>query len=333
MGKSVTVRLWGTRGSYAAHDSLTAEANRFKSLLREVLLDETISQRRSGKPTLDDAALDLFVRRRMQERIYGGRTTCIEVDCGDRVFVFDMGTGAADLGRSLLGRRIREMDVFFTHFHSDHTQGLPFCDPVFVPDFVISLYSKETPQDLREILIRSLSHPTFPLHLDQLPSHPRLYQISEGVSLNLGSATITPYGLNHPGGVMGYRISAHGKTVVIASDHQPTGALDPKNIHPNLRLLMGGRVDLAYFDAQYTQAEFATVKGTWGHGTPEWAIMTAFELHPKRIVCGHHEPTRTADELDAMHQNALDVITRMSPAYDGRKFDFIMARDGMIIKL
>ena len=59
----------------------------------------------------------------------GGNTTCIEVRLSnDSMIVFDAGSGLRELGYSLKKQRqtARHFHFFFTHFHWDHLQGLPF---------------------------------------------------------------------------------------------------------------------------------------------------------------------------------------------------------------
>src|SRR5437868_6543634 len=56
---------------------------------------------------------------------YGGNTSSLEVRCGDRLLLFDAGTGIRYLGKTLNGGRI-DGDIYFTHTHFDHVCGLPF---------------------------------------------------------------------------------------------------------------------------------------------------------------------------------------------------------------
>src|SRR5437764_1891523 len=63
---------------------------------------------------------------------YGGNTSSLEVRCGERILLFDAGTGIRYLGKSLEGRAI-DADIFLTHTHFDHVCGLPFFRPFFEP--------------------------------------------------------------------------------------------------------------------------------------------------------------------------------------------------------
>jgi phosphoribosyl 1,2-cyclic phosphodiesterase len=61
---------------------------------------------------------------------YGGNTSSLEVRCGERLLLFDAGTGIRYLGRTLGGGAAIDSDIFFTHTHFDHVCGLPFFGPL-----------------------------------------------------------------------------------------------------------------------------------------------------------------------------------------------------------
>ena len=46
---------------------------------------------------------------------FGGHTSCVEVRAGNRVMVFDAGSGIVPLGKSLMEEGITELDLFFSH--------------------------------------------------------------------------------------------------------------------------------------------------------------------------------------------------------------------------
>ena len=47
--------------------------------------------------------------------VFGGNSPCVEVDCGDRIIVFDAGTGLRILGQSLMPRSPVRGDLLFGH--------------------------------------------------------------------------------------------------------------------------------------------------------------------------------------------------------------------------
>jgi len=50
---------------------------------------------------------------------YGGNTSSLEVRCGERMLLFDAGTGLRYLGNSLSDSPV-DADLFLTHTHFDH---------------------------------------------------------------------------------------------------------------------------------------------------------------------------------------------------------------------
>ena len=65
---------------------------------------------------------------------YGGDTACIELRTGDgRLVILDAGSGLPRLARGL-GPDYDRIDIFLTHLHMDHIQGLGFFTPLFDPE-------------------------------------------------------------------------------------------------------------------------------------------------------------------------------------------------------
>ena len=72
---------------------------------------------------------------------YGGNTPCVEVRAGDAILVLDAGTGIQSLGRSLKQSADGpiKLDLFLTHTHWDHIQGLPFFQLAYDPENEINI--------------------------------------------------------------------------------------------------------------------------------------------------------------------------------------------------
>src|SRR5689334_18585217 len=77
--------------------------------------------------------------------IYGGNTPCVEIrTSSNQVLVLDGGSGIRELGRQL-SAEFRNQDIalnlFLTHFHWDHIQGIPHFQPLFSPSTRIDVHS------------------------------------------------------------------------------------------------------------------------------------------------------------------------------------------------
>ncbi|HEU4990004.1 MAG TPA: MBL fold metallo-hydrolase, partial [Gemmatimonadaceae bacterium] len=103
---------------------------------------------------------------------YGGNTPSVEVRTSDGwLIILDAGTGLRELGRSLIARANGAPivgDIFLTHAHWDHIQGIPFFAPIFAPGTRMHMVAGANGTPLRETLRRQMSAPNFPVDLNDL---------------------------------------------------------------------------------------------------------------------------------------------------------------------
>lgn len=100
---------------------------------------------------------------------FGGNTSCVEVRCGNRLIIFDGGTGLRELGVALMasGKAINA-DILLSHCHIDHVSGIPFFAPFFSAANTFRLWAGHLLPDFNlEDALRSLmSHPLFPIEVE-----------------------------------------------------------------------------------------------------------------------------------------------------------------------
>jgi phosphoribosyl 1,2-cyclic phosphodiesterase len=229
---------------------------------------------------------------------FGGHTTCLEVEAGGHRLILDAGTGVRPLGERLahearvLGRPVKTVFAF-THLHWDHIQGFPFFGPAFIPSTELELFGpREGPDErsLQYVLTAQMAEPTFPVTMDAMPSDQVFHDIGDGGGFERGPFRVRTRALEHPNGVLGYRIEAGGRTLCFATDteHPRDGSVD----EALLDLARGA--DLLVYDAQYTPAEYAGEAGPprrgWGHSTYVAAAQAARAAGVKRLALFHHDP-------------------------------------------
>jgi phosphoribosyl 1,2-cyclic phosphodiesterase len=255
---------------------------------------------------------------------FGGNTSCVEVRAGNKLLVFDGGTGLRLLGKQLVKQMPLEAHIFFSHVHWDHIQGFPFFDPAFVSGNRIHLYGgNNVSRTLEETLAGQMDHPNFPVHLTDMGAKMDFHDLKEGHALTLddGSApkiSISTARGNHPNGVWAYRVDFGGKSFVYATDTEHY----PDHIDENL-LNLAKDVDVLVYDAQYTPDEYKGLTGTggskvgWGHSTYTEATKLAAAAKAKRLILFHHDPLQSDAQVREKEQKARELFPNSAAAYEG----------------
>ena len=264
-------------------------------------------------------------------RRYGGNTSCLEViDKEGGPLILDCGTGARSLGRDLVLRQEREVEILFTHFHMDHLFGFPFFGPIFSPNCKVNVavpaYSGVDAQDKLGRYLNGIYHP---LRIHEIAARLCFQGVRPGRPFERGSFEISGVSLNHPGGSCGYRITSGGRTVVYLTDTAPlarpdeglcAGKAPPPPERRVLEAMAGA--DLVIMDTMFSWDEYLE-KMTWGHAYPEYAVKMGVEAGARRICLFHHAPDSTDDQLDELAARWAD--------HDGPPV--FLAREGMTVDL
>ena len=269
---------------------------------------------------------------------YGGNTTCIEVRTdNNELIILDGGTGIFPLSQTLLKELPLTANIFNTHSHWDHIQGLPFFIPIFIPGNKIKLHGSFDPisgEGVERIMSVQMQYSYFPVREAEMKSSFEYVNVMPNEPVEVGTATVTPVLLNHPVINLGYRIDCNGKSVFFTGDHEPhTDIYGPDDdgyaefqslIEAQCQSIVSAikGVDVLITDSAYTIEEYPAKKG-WGHGTFDGSIQLAQAAGAKILCCTHHEPTRSDDALEKVFAEALARHPGVESGLDVR-----LAREG-----
>jgi phosphoribosyl 1,2-cyclic phosphodiesterase len=248
---------------------------------------------------------------------YGGNTSCVEIRCGDRVLIFDAGTGIRPLGKQLVQTLPVTANIFFTHTHLDHMVGLPFFAPLYKAGSKIRIWSGHlaAPLTFKDALCHLMAPPLFPVPPAVFASEPEFMDFHAGETLQpMAGVTLRTAPLNHPNGATGYRVEWQGKSICYVTDCEHDG----KRQDPVVVDLIRG-ADIFIYDTSYTDEEYPTYAG-WGHSTWQEGVRLAEAAGVKQLVLFHHDPSHTDAMMDKISQDA-------AAARPGT----IAAREGMIL--
>ncbi len=246
----------------------------------------------------------------------GGNTSCIEVRCGATRIILDAGTGIRRLGDALLGQGPVEATVLLSHLHWDHIQGLPFFVPAYLPSTRLEVVgSAGGVSSLGAVLAAQMTAPVFPVRLDELGADLRLREVRSGDTFTVGETRVRAARLNHPGGVLAYRIEHEGRSVVYATDTEHYACVDPA-----LRALAEG-ADVLIYDSQYTPEEYRGDTGRsrvgWGHSTYVAGAELAKAAGVGQYVLFHHDPQRSDAGVDDLERRARELFAPSLAAREG----------------
>lgn len=257
--------------------------------------------------------------------IFGGRTCCVEVRCGERLFVVDAGTGIAPFGDLLVPNACKggegaglTVDLLLSHLHIDHVAGLPFFAPSLGRSNTIRVHVGNLGgADGREALDRLFSPPLFPLRLDEFPARFEHvgFRAGETLAFDDGFAVAT-CPLFHPDGASAYRFDFGGRRVCYVSDVEHGTNWPPAD----LAAFVSG-ADLVIFDAMYAADEYPSCRG-WGHSTCEAGLALCETAKAKAMAAFHLHPRHEDARLLAYNDRLGEMLPGSFVARDGLAVSF-----------
>ena len=282
---------------------------------------------------------------------YGGNTSCVEVNVGGHLIILDAGTGIVgiddDLMEQYISSAVNPQDrkpicatILISHIHQDHLLGLTFFKPMHIPSTDIRIFGSSSPYaDLSKNMSELIFGKTFPLDLGDIACHLDIKNLTEEQRIILKSGespilvdsnyspdeddvVITFYkSYVHPQeGVMIYKISYKGKTLVYATDKECYMGGDKKFVK------FARNCDLLIHDAQYTTEDYlnpSSPKQGYGHSTYDMAIEAMKQSKAKNLVFYHFDPGYDDVKLNRIKEHYSPDNKNVQLAYEGLEFELI----------
>lgn len=252
-----------------------------------------------------------------QHQRYGGNTSCLEVRCGEHLYIFDAGTGIRYLGDTLAADGPASLDLFLTHTHHDHIIGLPFFGPLFDPKNRLRLWAGnlQPAATLHEVLCQFMTAPLFPVPPQVFAADVSFHDFAAGETLAPSpEVTLRTAALNHPNGATGYRIEFDGRAICYVTDTEHEPGVPDRNV---LSLIEGA--DIVIYDATYTDEEFPNYRN-WGHSTWQEGVRLCDLAKVRRLVIFHHDPR---------HDDAF--MDRVAEEAEKKRPGTCVAREGLVL--
>jgi len=290
---------------------------------------------------------------------YGGNTACVEVRINGKLIILDAGTGIINLGSDLVMDHIASGSspesrtpikavILFSHSHLDHIQGFPFFKPAYIKNSRIFMYGfRSRNKDFEQVLSETIFDPIFPIELREMSARisisnfqeieaiiiypdkpePELIRVDNENELKLPDDAILiqcAKSFAHPkDGVLMFRITCNGKSLVYASDKESYIGGDSK------LTTFARNTDMLIHDAQYTMEDYTSniiPKQGYGHSTPEMAIEAAKLVNAKQLALFHLDPNYSDELLEKMETKAKGAFYNTVIAHEGLEIDLMKAK-------
>lgn len=282
------VRFWGVRGSLAS----PLVARQIQSKISAVV------QRITAKDIESADTRERFISE-LPAWIFGtvgGNTPCVEVRGNDETeIILDAGTGIYGLGKSKNLPKNKNFNVFLSHFHWDHIQGLPFFDPIFDSEAKIYVYSALASA---ETLLRAQQ--TMPYFPAEMGDNVTFKTKSSGDTFSLGDFVVSLCKMTHPGDSHSFSFSENGRKLVYATDVE-LNRQDFEETAEHISVFKDA--DCIILDSQYTVNE-SHKKVNWGHSSFCYAVDFAARWNIKNLYLFHHEPSYDDKKLNSLEKSA-----------------------------
>lgn len=281
---------------------------------------------------------------------FGGNTSCVEVNVGGHLIILDAGSGIVNIGDELMEKHILSSinpekrtpinaTILLSHIHQDHLLGLTFFKPMHLKSTTLNIFGDGSKNDyLSENLSNLVFGKTFPLALEDIacdlniqnitqdyvillkPNQKPILVKKEFAAADKEDVLISFYkSYVHPqNGVMIYKISYNGKSLVYATDKECHFGGDKTFAK------FAADCDVLIHDTQYTLEDYLnsySPKQGYGHSTFDMAIEAMKQTHAKKLVCFHYDPGYNDGKLNQIKEHYSSNFENLIMSYENLEMD------------
>jgi phosphoribosyl 1,2-cyclic phosphodiesterase len=246
---------------------------------------------------------------------YGGNTPCVEVRSKDNdLIILDGGSGLRELGNNLINNHEKVINIFISHYHWDHIQGIPFFVPLYNSSNNVTFFGlSNSGVGIKKLLGNQMNPSNFPIDFNELKAEINFEEIKSNKKYKIGDIEITTLLVNHPAPALTYKLVENGKSIVYMTDNEikinENSLDDPINIQNLNKEILDfcHGADYLIHDSMYEESSIKNKRG-WGHSSNITLANFSILAEIKNLILFHYNPDYTDEKIDRLLLETKDFI-------------------------
>jgi phosphoribosyl 1,2-cyclic phosphodiesterase len=265
---------------------------------------------------------------------YGGNTPCVEVRSqSGKLIILDAGSGIRELGNKLVEENFKgDIDIFISHYHWDHIQGLPFFKPFYDENISIKFYGiQSNGMNVENVLRNQMMPNNFPVNLEEVNSKKEYLDIFNKTKYNIDTISIETFLSNHPSPTLVFKLTENGKHIVYVTDNElcvnPTDDTEGISAENKDMVDFCRNADYLVHDVMYDENSFKKRKG-WGHSGNLSVAHFSIAAEVKNLVFFHYNPDYTDKKIDSLVNEVQEIFHR-----EKKEINCIASSEGLVLDI
>lgn len=267
---------------------------------------------------------------------YGGNTPCVEIRSSEnKLLILDGGSGIRELGKHMTSRDEEDINIFISHYHWDHIQGIPFFTPLFNPKNKVTFYGiSSNGLTVEKEMKQQMLPNNFPISLDEFKSDLHFMEINKNIEYDINGLKVETFILNHPSPTLTFKITEDDSSFIYMTDNELNIDNDQERQDDSFLRSMNKELiafcknsDCLVHDAMFDENSMINKKG-WGHSSNVSLAQFSIMANIKNLVLFHYNPDYDDSKIDFILKETQLFLEKQNS-----KINCIASKEGLEIKI
>jgi len=268
---------------------------------------------------------------------YGGNTPCVEIRSSEnKLLILDGGSGIREFGKYFIDHQDGEdINIFISHYHWDHIQGIPFFLPLFNPNFRVTFYGiSSNGLDIEKEMKQQMLPNNFPISIEDFKAELHFKEIDQNITYNINGLKVETFILNHPTPTLTFKVTEGNSSFIYMTDNELKINNDFERQNDSFLRSMNKELiafctntDYLIHDAMFDEDSMLDKKG-WGHSSNVSLAQFSILANIKNLVLFHYNPDYDDSKIDFILK-----VTQSFLKNQNSEIKCIASKEGLEIKI